>query len=508
MSAPGDLVPGRQGGTPPLPGQRRTRPAVIDIAGPALPRADRDPGDREFLPPAIEIIEAPPSRLRAILGYLICGLLTAGLAGACIGQLPIYAIAPGQVTASGQAKVIEPRQAGQVLEIRAENGAHVKKGDVLVELDPTDALATRTIVANQLVNARAEAARFTAEIAAAQKHPVAAGAQIRWPRDIPAAVRQREQGLLHADLARLAATLADLTAERREKASEKDKFAAGVAAEKAVVAILSRHADMHRQLAREGVESRLELLDALDKLETEETKLATLAGSLGDATAALAVIDAEIRKARADFIGGDTQQLAAAERQIDTLTQQLKKASQTVTEMTLRAPITGTVEASAVTTVGQIVKPGQQLMQLVPDKAPLEIEAYVLNSDIGFVRAGDPATIMIDTFPYPRYGTITGKVITIGKDAISGKAALLQEENGSQPISGGGLSQTAAAESTSDLVFPVKIILEKYSINVSGKPVSLSSGMSAVVEIETGKQRVIDYIMYPLLRGFSRIIGR
>ena len=92
--------------------------------------------------------------------------------------------------------------------------------------------------------------------------------------------------------------------------------------------------------------------------------------------------------------------------------------------MTLKAPIAGTIEALAVTTVGQIVKPGQQLMQVVPDKAPLEIEAYVLNSDIGFVRAGESATIKVDTFPYPRYGTIAGKVFKVSKDAISGKAAL------------------------------------------------------------------------------------
>jgi hemolysin D len=189
------------------------------------------------------------------------------------------------------------------------------------------------------------------------------------------------------------------------------------------------------------------------------------------------------------------QQLAAAERQVGDLTQQLKRAAQTVAEMTLKAPIAGTVEAVAVTTVGQVVKPGQQLMQIVPDKTPLEIRAYVLNSDIGFVRAGQPATIKIDTFPYPRYGTITGKVIKVGKDAISGKAALLQQKNGSQPVSGGGLSQTAAAEPTSDLVFPVTILPDKTSINVAGKPVPLSSGMSVVVEIETGKQRAMDYRM-------------
>ena len=60
-------------------------------------------------------------------------------------------------------------------------------------------------------------------------------------------------------------------------------------------------------------------------------------------------------------------------------------------------------------------------MQIVPDDAPLEIQAYVLNTDIGFVRAGQPATIKIDTFPYTRYGTIEGKVTRVGADAVTGK---------------------------------------------------------------------------------------
>lgn len=504
MNPAGDSVLDRRGGPPP----RRARPAVVDIAGPALPRADRDPADREFLPPAVEIIEAPPSPVRAALGYLVCGAIAAGLAAACFLHLPIYAVAPGQIEAIGQAKVIEPRLSGQVRALRAQNGAHVRKGQVLVELDPTKALAARDLVAGQLASARAEAARLAAEIAAARKDPVATDARIAWEGDMPAAVRQREQGILHADLARLAATLADLQAQRGEKASERDKYSAGVAAEKAVVAVLSQHLAMHRQLAAAGVESRLKLLLALDSLEKAQTRLAALEGGLREATAAIPVIDAEIAKAKADFIGTAEQQRAAAARQVGTLSDRLKKAEQTVAETTLRAPIAGTVEAVAVTTVGQVVKPGQQLMQVVPDKAALAIEAYVLNSDIGFVRAGQPATIKIDTFPYPRYGTIAGKVIKVGKDAISGKVALLQQKNGSQPVSGGGLSQTAAAEPTSDLVFPVTVLPEKTSINVKGRAVPLSSGMSTVVEIETGKQRAIDYVLYPLLRGFSRQEGK
>ena len=189
------------------------------------------------------------------------------------------------------------------------------------------------------------------------------------------------------------------------------------------------------------------------------------------------MIDSEIAKARQQFVTADVQQLAGAELRLDTLVQQLAKAEHKVKGMTLRAPVSGTIEASAVTTVGQVVKPSQQLMQVVPEGAALEIECYVLNTDIGFLKVGQHATIKLDTFPYTRYGTISGTVTRIAADAESGGWALGQQKNGSQPVARGALSETSAAEPTADLVFPVTIVPSKSTIKVDGSDVPLLSGM-------------------------------
>jgi hemolysin D len=468
------------------------------------PNPDRDAADREFLPAIVEMIETPPSRFRAVLGYALCGLLAAALIGLWVGRLAAFAVAPGQVVAIGQAKVIEPREAGQVQRIGVENGARVKAGQVLLTLDPTAALANRAIVANKLVQARADHVRLAAEIAAAEAARIDLKPALAWPADIPRTLRAREEGVLRADLTRLAATLSDLAAQRREKESERDKFAGSVAAQKALIAVVEEHVAMHRVLAKEGVESRALLLNALAKLDRDRLALTSLSGSLQDAIAAIAVLDREIAKIRQDFLAAATTQLADAGRRADELAEELKKASQTVTDMTLKAPIAGTVEALAVTTIGQAVKPGQQLMQVVPDGQGLEIEAYVLNTDIGFVRKGQPVTLKIDTFPYARYGTIPGTVVKVGTDAIPGGVALLQQMNGSLPVAHGRLSDTGAAEQTSDLVFPVTIAPAKTAMWVDGVERPLLPGMSVVAEITTGEQRALDYILFPLLRGGQR----
>ncbi|MGH7100023.1 MAG: HlyD family efflux transporter periplasmic adaptor subunit, partial [Stellaceae bacterium] len=307
--------------------------------------------------------------------------------------------------------------------------------------------------------------------------------------------------ILEADLTRLAAALSDLAAQRREKESERDRFSDGVTAQKALIAVVDQHIAMHRVLAKEGVESRALLLDALAKLGRDQVALTTLQGSLQDAIAEITVIDREIVKTRQDFLTTATQQLTDAERQADELAEALKKASQTLAGMTLKAPIAGTVEAMAVTTPGQTVKPGQQLMQIVPDGQGLEIEAYVLNTDIGFVRKGQSVTLKIDTFPYTRYGTISGTVVKVGTDAIPGGVALRQQMNGSTPIASGKLSDTGAAEETTDLVFPVMIAPSRTTMRIDGVERPLLPGMSVVAEITTGKQRALDYILFPLLRG-------
>ncbi|HZU87863.1 MAG TPA: HlyD family type I secretion periplasmic adaptor subunit [Stellaceae bacterium] len=501
--SPVTVLPRRGPGRPPGRSQGRRRPWPALAEPSPLPPAhpDREAEDREFLPAVLAVVETPPARWKAVLGYAICAALAAALLWSCLTRLGVYAVAPGTIVAAGNAKVIEPRQAGQVKAIRVNNGDRVKAGAVLVELDPTTAVANRTIIVNKLLTARADALRLAAEVKAAGTERIDTHPPLAWPADIPRVLREREESVLEADLTRLAAALSNLAAQRREEESKRDKFAGSIAAEKALIAIVDQHVAMHRELARQGVESQALLLEALVKLADAQYDLTSLEGNLKDAVAAIRVIDSEIVKTRRDFVATAVQQRAAAEQQTDELGEELKKASQTVADMTLRAPIAGTVEASAVTTVGQAVKPGQQLMQIVPDGETLDIRAYVLNRDIGFVRKGQPATIKIDTFPYPRYGTISGTVTAVGTDAIPGTMALRQQINGSLPVAGGRLSDTSAAEQTSDLVFPVTVAPARTALRVNGADSPLLPGMSVVVEITTGEQRAIDYILFPLFRG-------
>jgi membrane fusion protein, hemolysin D len=142
--------------------------------------------------------------------------------------------------------------------------------------------------------------------------------------------------------------------------------------------------------------------------------------------------------------------------------------------LTLVAPVDGTVQQLQVHTIGGVVPAAQPLMLIVPREHQLEVEAMVLNKDIGFVKEGQTAAIKVDAFPYTKYGLVPGRVIHISRDAIN------DEKKG--------------------LVYKVKVGLDEDSILVDGRDTKLGVGMAVNVDIKTGDRRVIEYVLSPLLQ--------
>lgn len=144
--------------------------------------------------------------------------------------------------------------------------------------------------------------------------------------------------------------------------------------------------------------------------------LATQRKRVQEIGSALSAGEEELSVLVADFRQPTPDQLREAEQKIAQGARELVKARQCDRLMTLRAPVDGTVQQLAVHTVGGVVTLAQELLAVVPQEA-LEVEATVLNKDIGFVRPGQPVTVKIEGFPYTRYGYLTGKVVSVSHDA-------------------------------------------------------------------------------------------
>lgn len=136
------------------------------------------------------------------------------------------------------------------------------------------------------------------------------------------------------------------------------------------------------------------------------------------------------------------------------------------------------------------MQPGQTLMRIAPSDARVEVEAKLSNLDIGFVRAGMPAEVKVETFPFTRYGVIHATVTNVSSDAIV-------EQPAPQPATG----QAAAPSQPDDLHYLVRLRLDRDSMDVDGRPVSLTPGMMVQAEIKTGKRRVIEFVLSPLAKA-------
>ena len=364
--------------------------------------------DREFLPADLEILETPPSPVRMALILIICSLVVVALAWACFGRIDIVAVAQGKIQPTGRVKVIQPLEAGKVAAIKVENGQQVKAGQVLLEMEHGDSGAEEANAQASYDAYRAEALRRRAAIDAAQQRLLSHAPQISWGADIPELTQLRENQVLAGDLAQLADVVADYDAQIRQKEIERDRFSETMTAQAKLVATLQERVDMRSSLVKSGSGAKSAVIDAEESLQYHQTQLAQQKGQRDAAVANLDVLARERDKAYSNFIADNAQKLAEAQRQADDWRERLVKAKLKSARMSLASPIDGAVYGLSVTTIGQVVGAGDELMRIVPEGAALEIECYLANKDVGFVKPGQKAVVKIESFPFTRYGALAG----------------------------------------------------------------------------------------------------
>ncbi len=153
----------------------------------------------------------------------------------------------------------------------------------------------------------------------------------------------------------------------------------------------------------------------------------------------------------------------------------------------------------AVTTLGQVVTTGQQLIVITPIGGTLQVEALVANLDIGFVKVGQEAATKVDAFPFTRFGVLRGKVVKIAPAAIAEQDAKRALANATATANVAPVAPTAPGQPES-FVFPVTVALDETAMKVDNATVPLSPGMTVAVEIKTDSRHVIDYLLSPLVK--------
>ena len=210
-----------------------------------------------------------------------------------------------------------------------------------------------------------------------------------------------------------------------------------------------------------------ERIQQAHQLAAEKQKLKQLEATKKQAQQTIKSVKAETRV-------NILAEITEYKREISAIQEELIKARDLNRRQILYAPVSGQVQELEITTQGGVVTEAQPLMKIVPDEESLVVEVFVENKDIGFINREMSAEIKIHTFPFTKYGVIDAEVANISDDAI------FDEKRG--------------------LLYRLLLEMNGKTIDVDGKEVRLMPGMQVTAEMKTGKRRLIEYFLAPILQ--------
>lgn len=423
----------------------------------------------EFLPAVLEVQETPPSPMGRLITWLIALFFTITLIWAVTGEIDIVATAQGKIIPSSHSKIIQPVEMSLVKAIYVREGQSVKAGDILIELDATQTNADQTSSQQQLNALKQVHIRLEALLSLIKNTKRESKSSWLKARE---QLHNSQYYLLQNQHNEYLSQIRSLQASLREKQSELKATQAKVEQLKQTVPLIEKRLLSVESLYKQELLPEAKFFELKQEYIEQKQTLESQRHYYQQIEAKIDQIKSQHQQYRYEYQREQLQKLVETERQLKALQQELVKSKQRNIQQILKAPINGVVQQLSVHTIGGVVSPAEALMVIVPEKDILEVEAYLENKDIGFVTENQMVEIKIDAFPFTKYGVIDGTMVSISNDAVQ------HEKLG--------------------LVFVMHTSMKKSEMNINGKMVHLSPGMSVVVEVKTGTRRIIEYLARPV----------
>lgn len=428
------------------------------------PKVKHQPQEREFLPEAEELISSPVSPLSRILALTIAGIFVFLLAWSIIGKVDVIITSQGRLISDARVQVVQSELGGTIRSILVSNGDVVSKGQPLLELDPTEASADMTGLQEQLEAHEEDLSVYGALFTAFQQ---TVDPQTLSLTDEAAArvteIWQQDKAALDAGRAQIDERQANIrTLEVRH----------GVISEG--LPRQRERLDRAERLQSTGLISQSEIERLSLSIQTQEGELLLINAQIEEAQQAIVALEtgleAQIARRRAEL----SEQITQSQRSMVQVEEQMNVAGRRSRLQTLVSPVDGQVQQLQFFTVGGVVPPAAEVLNVAPSAYQLQGEAFLLNKDVGFVEPGMEVQVKLEAFPFTKYGFLEGEVRTISLDAVE------------DPNLG--------------LVYEVGIDLLQDTLSVEGAETRVTPGMMAQVEIKVGKRRIIEFVLSPLLR--------
>ncbi len=399
---------------------------------------------------------------------IIMLLIAAVISWAWMTPLDEVANATGEVAPQGKVKVVQHLEGGIIRELFVAEGDAVTSGAPLMRLELGMERHNPEELQAELDGFLLARVPWHAEINASALS-FDPGASARRPSDV-----QREIQSFDARQAEIASALTVVKKQIRQRALAIDTLKTRRQALENDLYLADQNLALAEQAMAQGMGTKTEQLALQRDVEQLRGGIATLQAETRQARAEHEEAGARLDEVRKRYANEATERLGDIERQISRIRETLSSTDAQVQRTTIRAPIDGVVKKMRYNTLGGVVRPGEAIMEIVPVREELVIEAKLDPQDRGYVTLGQPAKIKILTYDFTRYGTLDGHVTLIGADAD-------KDDEGTA-------------------YFRVVVQAERQYLGSSSNPLWISPGMGAEVDIHTGERTVFQYFIQPLLK--------
>jgi len=425
--------------------------------------------DTEFMPEVAGVAAQDSSRGSRITVWITAALIICALVWAKFAVLQEVTMGEGKAIPSSKVQVIQNLEGGIVTEIFVREGQIVNKGDTLLRLDDTRFLSNKGESEVDKYTLMAQVDRLSAE---SEGRPFKPSAVVlaKAPQ-----VAADEQSLYDSRQRRLASEQRTLQEQLRQKTQEVAEFRSKQDQYRNQLGFIQQELSMSAPLVNSGAVSPVEIIRLKGKASEARGQMDATSLAIPRAEAAINEIKSKIQESQDSF-------RSDAAKDLNDKRADLAKASATsiaiddrVTRTTVTSPVKGIVKTLKVNTIGGVVQPGSDMVEIVPLEDNLLIEAKVRPQDVAFLHPGQKAMVKFSAYDYTIYGGLPAKLELIGADTTT--------------------------DDKGNTFYLIQVRTDKNHLGSDAKPLLIIPGMVATVDIITGEKSVMDYLLKPVLKA-------
>ena len=415
-------------------------------------------------------------------GHRFAGLLTV-LTLAFVGIMGVwahYAVldevtrGEGRVVPSSKVQIIQNLEGGILAEILVREGDIVQADDILVRIDNSAAQANFRDLQSQYYSLQATVERLDAE---QQGRDMKISDELR--TNAPVAVADQES-LFDFRRRQMEAQISVLQSQASQRSQEIAEMESRSKQLRRSLELAREEKAITEPLVRNGVMPRVDLIRIERQLSDLKGEIDTIGLSIPRLRSAVKEAEQRIEEVQLSAKSEITNELNRARAELKSVRETLFAGRDRVTRTEVRSPVHGTIKEIKHTTVGGVIRPGEDILEIVPLDDSLLIEARIRPTDIAFLRPSQQAIIKVAAYDFSIYGGLKAKVEHISADTI-------RDDKG-------------------DSFYRVYLRTEKNTLTHQGNELPIIPGMTTTVEVLTGKKSVLDYLLKPILKARERAL--